>query len=137
MDVEAAREFVRHNHRGVLATFRRDGRPQISPVLAVVDGDGRIVISTREVTAKARNLRRDPRASVTVFTDRFFGDWVQLEGVAEIISLPEAMEPLVDYYRRGAGEHPDWAEYRRAMIAERRCLIRISVARAGPATLLD
>lgn len=133
MQFDQVRAFLQHNHRAVLATFRRDGRPQMSPVLVVMDEDGRAVISTRETAMKTHNLRRDPRASLVVFTDHFFGDWVQIEGVAEILSLPAAMEALVDYYRRAAGEHPDWNEYRRAMETERRCLLRIAVSRVGPA----
>ncbi len=104
----------------------------MSPVLAVVDDAGRIVISSTEATAKTQNLRRNPRAALVVFTDHFFGDWVQVEGDAEIVSLPDAMEPLVDYYRRAAGEHPDWDDYQRAMTADQRVVLRLTVARAGP-----
>jgi PPOX class probable F420-dependent enzyme len=125
-------EFLRGNHRAVLATSRSDGRPQLSPVTCGVDGTGRVLISTRETAVKTRNLRRDPRASLCVFTDRFFGPWVQVEGEAEIVSLPAAMEGLVEYYRLVGGEHPDWDEYRAAMTTERRCLLRIEITRAGP-----
>lgn len=121
------REFLQHHHRGTLATFRRDGRPQLSLVTVVLDDDGRVVISTREHLAKVKNLRRDPRASVLVFTERFYGEWVQLDGTAEIVSLPDAMDLLVDYYRRAAGEHPDWDDYRRAMRDEHRCVIRFAI----------
>lgn len=132
MDVEAALQFVRSNHRAVLATMRRNGTPQLSPVLAVVDGEGKAVISSRETAMKTRNVRRDPRAWLCVFTERFFGGWVQLHGSVEVVSLPAAMDLLVDYYRRAAGEHEDWAEYRAAMQRERRCLLRITVTQAGP-----
>jgi PPOX class probable F420-dependent enzyme len=111
----------------VLATYRRDGRPQLTPVLAGVDEAGRLQISSSEGTAKVRNLRRDPRAALCMFTEAFFGPSVQLYGRAEIVSLPEAMELLVGYYRQLAGEHPDWGEYREAMRRERRCLIRITI----------
>ena len=127
------REFLRTNHRGVLATVRRDGRPQMSLVTVAIDETGRVIISTRERSAKVKNLRRDPHASVLVFTDAFYGDWVQLDGTAEIVSLPDAMDLLVDYYRRAAGEHPDWDEYRQAMRDEQRCVIRFAIERAGPA----
>ena len=133
MSPEEARDFLRRGRWAVLATFRSDGRPQLSPVLLVVDGAGRVVVSTRETAMKVRNLRRDPRISACAFTDRFFGPWAQVEGTAEIVALPEAMEPLVDYYRRISGEHPDWADYRRAMQAERRVLVRFEIERAGPA----
>ena len=132
MDVSGAVEFLRANHRGMLATFRSDGRAQLSPVLAVVDDDGRVMISTREPAMKVRNLRRDPRVALAVFTDAFFGDWVQVEGTAEIVSLPDAMDLLVDYYRRGSGEHDDWDAYRAAMQRDRRVIIRFAIERAGP-----
>jgi PPOX class probable F420-dependent enzyme len=132
MDVEAAQEFLRDNQHAVLATSRADGRPQLSPVTATVDGDGRVIISSRETAVKVRNLRRDPRASMAAMTDRFYGDWVQVEGTAEIISLPEALDLLVDYYRRAAGEHPDWDEYRAAMVQQKRVIVRFAIERAGP-----
>jgi PPOX class probable F420-dependent enzyme len=132
MDLDAAREFLRAHHRAVLATFRRDGRPQLSPVLCACDEKGRVLISTRETAVKTRNLRRDPRVSLCVLTDGFFGSWVQVDGEAEIISLPDAMELLIDYYRRISGEHADWDDYRSAMERERRVAVRVSLTRAGP-----
>lgn len=132
MDADQVRAFVTEHHHAVLATLRSDGGPQLSPVAAAVDAEGRVVVSTREAAYKVRNLRRDPRAWLCVFTDGFFGPWVQVEGPVEVLSLPEAMEPLVDYYRRVGGEHPDWAEYRAAMQREQRCLLRVTVQRAGP-----
>jgi len=127
---EAAREFLRTHHRAVLATLRADGRPQMTPVGAGVDAEGRVIVSTPETTAKARNLRRDPRVTVCAFADDFYGGWVQVEGTAEIVEQPAAVELLVDYYRRLAGEHPDWDEYRAAMVAERRVLVRFAIDRA-------
>ncbi len=132
MDPEQARSFLRAHHRAVLATLRRDGSPQLSPVLATVDEQGRVVVSTREGAMKTRNARRDPRVWLAVVTDAFFGPWVQVAGTAEVVSLPEAMEPLVDYYRRVSGEHPDWEDYRASMTSERRCLLRIAITAAGP-----
>jgi PPOX class probable F420-dependent enzyme len=132
MDADAAREFLAQNHRGVLSTFRRDGLPQLTPITATVDAEGRVIISSRESAMKVRNLRRDPRVSLCVMTDGFFGSWVQVEGTAEIIALPEAMELLVDYYRRAAGEHPDWDDYRAAMERDQRVVVRFEIERAGP-----
>ena len=132
MDLERAREFVRANHRAVLATTRRDGRPQLSPVTCGVDDDGRVVISSRETAVKATNVRRNPRVSVCVLDDGFYGDWIQIDGRAEVVALPEAMDALVDYYRGISGEHPDWDEYRNAMTRERRVIVRITPERAGP-----
>jgi PPOX class probable F420-dependent enzyme len=132
MDHEAALEFIRKQHRAVLATYRRDGQVQMSPVAVAVDEESRVVISTREGAMKTRNLRRNPRASVCALSERFFGAWYTVEGNVEILQLPDAMEPLVDYYRRVSGEHPDWNEYREAMVREGRVLLRITVDRSGP-----
>jgi PPOX class probable F420-dependent enzyme len=132
VEIERAVGFVAGHHRAVLATFRSDGRPQLSPVTAGVDDDGRILISTRETAAKTKNLARDPRASLCVISDGFFGEWIQADGTAEIIRLPDALDLLVDYYRRISGEHPDWDDYRRAMVADRRVIVRLTVQRAGP-----
>lgn len=132
MEIAKALEFLRANHRAVLATRRADGRPQLSPVMAGVDDEGYAVISSRETALKVKNLVRDPQASVCAFTDDFFGGWVQVDGEATIVHLPEAMEQLVWLYRGMAGEHPDWDEYRRAMEREQRVVIRIAVGSAGP-----
>ena len=132
MDIEEARAFIGKNHRAVLATFRADGRPQMSPVAVGIDGEGRPVISTREPAYKVRNARRDPRVSLCVLSEEFFGEWHQVDGRAEVVSLPEAMEGLVELYRTIAGEHPDWAEFRSAMEQERRVLLRVELERAGP-----
>jgi PPOX class probable F420-dependent enzyme len=131
MEISEALDFLAANRRAVLATHRRDGRPQMSPVVVGVDA-GEVVISSRETAMKVRNLRRDPRCSVCALTDGFFGPWVQVDGAATIVSLPEAMEGLVAYYRAVAGEHPDWEEYRAAMESERRVLVRVAVQSAGP-----
>ena len=132
MQLERAREFMRVNHRAVLATRRSDGLPQLSPVTVGVAGDGRVLVSTRETAMKTKNLERDPHASLCVINDGFFGDWIQAEGAAEIIRLPEAMDLLVDYYRRVSGEHPDWDDYRQAMRRDRRVIVAITLTRAGP-----
>jgi PPOX class probable F420-dependent enzyme len=132
MNVEEARAFVRENHHAVLSTRRADGRPQLSPVAVALDDAGRVVISTRETAVKVTNLRRDPNVSLCVLADGFYGPWVQIDGQADVLSLPDALEPLVDYYRSVSGEHPDWDEYRAAMQQERRLVVRITIERAGP-----
>ena len=132
MNREDAAKFVSSNHRAVLVTRRSDGELQTSPVTVGVDGESYVVISSRETAYKVRNLRRNPAATLCVFSDAFYGDWIQIDGTAELISLPDAMERLVDYYRRISGEHPDWDDYRNAMTQERRLIIRVSIDRAGP-----
>jgi PPOX class probable F420-dependent enzyme len=132
MDLDVARDYLRANNRAVLATRRSNGEPQLTPVTVGVDDEGYAVISSRETAYKVRNLRRDPRVWLCGFPDAFFGEWVQVTGTAEIVSLPEAMDGLVSYYRRISGEHPDWDDYRTAMVRDERCLIRIRLTHAGP-----
>ena len=132
MDVDAALGFLRSHHRAVMATTRADGTTQMSPIVAGVDAEGRVVVSSRETAYKVRHLRALPYAAVCAFPDEFYGDWVQVEGPVEVVSLPDAMEPLVAYYRELNGEHPDWDDYRAAMARDRRVLVRMTVERAGP-----
>ena len=132
MTPDEARAFLRENHQAVLATFRRDGRPQLSPVAAGLDDEGRVEISSRETAMKVKNLRRDPRISLCLLGPHWYAQWGQVEGMAEIVDQPEALDLLVGYYRRISGEHPDWDEYRQAMIDERRVLVRFAIDRAGP-----
>ena len=124
--------FVRPRHRAILLTMRSDGRPQLSPVTCGVDGDGRVVISTYPQRAKALNLRRRPQASVCVLSDEFNGEYVQVDGRSEVLDLPAALEPLVEYYRSISGEHPDWDEYRAAMTRQGKVLVRITITGWGP-----
>jgi PPOX class probable F420-dependent enzyme len=132
LSADDVRTFLRSHHRGVLATIRRDGAPQMSPVTVGVDDDGSLLISTRETAIKTANVRRNGRASVCAFEDGFFGQWVQAEGPASVESLPAAMDGLVRYYRLVAGEHSDWDDYRQAMQRDRRVLVRIHIERVGP-----
>ncbi len=125
-------EFARSRHHVVLTTRRGDGRPQVSPVACGVDADGRFVISTYPGRAKATNVRRDPAVSLLVLSDDWDGPWVQVDGEGEVLDLPEALDPLVEYYRSISGEHPDWAEYRQAMAVQGKCLIRVTPTRWGP-----
>lgn len=132
MTIDDALDFIRSHGHAVLATRRRTGDAQQSPVLVVADDAGRLLISTREAAVKTRNVRRHPRASVCVFTDRFFGEWVQVTGTVEVVSLPDAMDLLVEYYRLAAGEHDDWDDYRAAMQREQRCVLVLTPEEAGP-----
>ena len=131
MEIEKGFDYVRDNSRAVLATRRRDGSPQMSPVtLAVVDNE--IIMSTRETAIKTWNLRRDPVSWLCVFPDKWLGRWVQLQCRADIVSLPDAMDLLIDYYRTLSGEHPDWDDYRRAMTEDQRCMVKFEIEAAGP-----
>lgn len=132
MELDEARSFLADHHRAVLATRRADGAVQMSPVLCALDGAGRVVVSTRETARKTHQVRRDPAVALCVVSDAFFGPWIQVEGRAEVVSLPGAMDGLVAYYRAVNGEHPDWDAYRQAMVEERRVLLVVSLTRAGP-----
>ncbi|MFI6995688.1 PPOX class F420-dependent oxidoreductase [Nonomuraea wenchangensis] len=125
-------DFLRSRHHGLLSTARADGRPQLSPVTCGVDADGRIVVSTYPERAKTRNAKRDERVSICVLSDDWNGPWVQVDGRAEVLDMPEALDGLVEYYRCIAGEHPDWDEYREAMRRQDKSLIRIHIDRWGP-----
>jgi PPOX class probable F420-dependent enzyme len=125
-------DFIRPRHQAIVITERSGGAPQASPVTCGVDADGRIVVATYPERAKTRNARARPRASVLVLSDDFGGPWVQVDGTAEVLDVPAAVEPLVEYYRSIAGEHPDWAEYRDAMIRQGKSLLRITPVRWGP-----
>ncbi|MCV7216442.1 PPOX class F420-dependent oxidoreductase [Mycobacterium crocinum] len=130
--LEQLLEFVRPRHHMVLTTFRADGSLQSSPVTGGVDEQGRLVIASYPQRAKSANIRRAGRASVVVLSDEFNGAYVQIDGPAEVIELPDAVEPLVDYFRAVAGEHSDWDEYREAMVKQGKCLIRVTPQRWGP-----
>ncbi|KUN34898.1 PPOX class F420-dependent oxidoreductase [Streptomyces longwoodensis] len=125
-------DFVRPRHRALLLTRRADGSPQASPLTCGVDDSGRIVVSTYPERAKTRNARRDPRVSLVVLSDEWNGPWVQVDGTAEVIDSPDSVEPLVEYYRTIAGEHPDWDEYRAAMVKQGKSIIRVTPERWGP-----
>ncbi|MFB8281780.1 PPOX class F420-dependent oxidoreductase [Nocardia colli] len=125
-------EFLRERHRGVLVTSRADGSPQLSPVTCGLDAEGRIVVSTYPSRAKTRNARRDPQVSICVLSDDWNGPYVQVDGRAEVLDMPEALDGLVDYFRGISGEHPDWDEYRAAMARQNKSLIRIQIERWGP-----
>ncbi|WP_406105489.1 PPOX class F420-dependent oxidoreductase [Streptomyces sp. NBC_01003] len=125
-------DFVRPRHRALLLTARADGTPQASPLTCGVDDSGRIVVSTYPERAKTRNAKRNPQVSVVVLSDDWNGPWVQIDGTAEVIDSPESVEPLVEYFRNISGEHPDWDEYRAAMLKQGKSIIRITPERWGP-----
>ncbi len=132
MDAASLADFIRPRHHAILVTTKADGGPQLSPVTCGMDTEGRIVISTYPSRAKAVNARRDPQVSVCVLSDDWDGAWVQVDGTAEVLDLPDALEPLVEYFRVISGEHPDWDEYRAAMRRQGKSLIRVTITRWGP-----
>lgn len=129
IDLDRARRFLKDRHQGILATIRRDGRPQLSNILYVLDDDGRVKISVTQTRAKTGNLRRDPRATLHV-QGRDAYEYLVVDGAAELVEGDGLAEKLRDYYRKARGEHPDWAEYDAAMIKEQRLLLSISIDRA-------
>jgi len=132
VDRDGLLAFLRPRHKALLLTRRGDGSAQLSPVSCGIDEQGRVVVSTYPQRAKVVNARRDPRVSLVVLSDDFDGPWVQVDGQAEVLDLPAALEPLVDYYRAISGEHPDWAEYRAAMQRQGKSLVRVTIERWGP-----
>lgn len=125
-------EFVRPRHHWVMTTVRRDGRPQISPVTGGVGPDGRLLVSTYPSRDKIHNLRRDPLTTICVLSDNFGGAWVQVDGTATVTDIPEAVDGMVEYFKAISGEHPDWNEYRAAMVRQGKCLVSIDIDRWGP-----
>lgn len=132
VDLPGLLDFVRPRHRALLLTTRTDGRPQASPLTCGVDDSGRLVMSTYPERAKTRNAKRDPRVSVVILSDEWNGPWVQVDGTAEVIDTPDSVEPLVEYFRVISGEHPDWAEYREAMLRQGKSIIRVTPDRWSP-----
>lgn len=125
-------DFVRPRHQWMFITLRSDGRPQTSPVTGGVNAEGQLVVATYPERDKIHNLRRDPRTSICVMSDHFGGAWVQVDGSATVTDVPEAVDGMVEYFRAVSGEHPDWDEYREAMVRQGKCLITIDVERWGP-----
>jgi PPOX class probable F420-dependent enzyme len=130
VDLARARAFLEGKRNGILATIKRDGRPQLSNILFVLDqDDGRIKISVTQSRAKVHNLRRDPRASLHVAGKDFY-QYLVVEGQARLIEGEGVLEALRDYYRKARGEHPDWKDYDAAMVRDQRLLLSISLDRA-------
>lgn len=132
IDRAALEEFLRPRHHAVLGTVRSDGNIQMSPVTMGLSEDGSVLISSYPERAKVRNLRRRPQASVCVLSDSFGDAWVQLTGSARVVDLPDALDGLVEYFRSISGEHPDWDEYRQAMVTQGKVLLKIEIQRWGP-----
>ena len=132
MDLDQAREVLRTQHRAVFTATKSDGTPAMSPVLVALDDNGDVLVSTRATAYKTKQVLRDPRVWLCVLPDSFFGRWIQVEGTATVVPLPDAMDLLVEYYRTISGEHDDWDDYRAAMEREQRVVLRIALTGAGP-----
>ncbi|WP_434452431.1 PPOX class F420-dependent oxidoreductase [Lentzea sp. E54] len=132
MDLDQAREVLRSQHRAVFCALKPDGTPSMSPVLVALDDNGDALVSTRATAYKTKQIQRDPRVSLCVLPDSFFGRWIQINGTATVVGLPEAMDLLVKYYRTISGEHENWDDYRAAMEREQRVILRVALASAGP-----
>lgn len=132
MDLDQAREVLRSQHRAVFCAVKSDGTPAMSPVLVALDDNGDALVSTRATAYKTKHVLRDPNVSLCVLPDSFFGRWIQINGTATVVELPEAMDLLVAHYRAISGEHSDWNDYRAAMRREQRVVLRISLTGAGP-----
>src|SRR3954451_8474737 len=132
VDREALLEFLRARSHAVLLTRRGGGGPQLSPGTYGVHAAARVVVSTSPQRSKVANARRNAAVSLCVLSGDFDGPWVQLDGEAEVLDLPEALEPLVEYFRSISGEHPDWDEYRAAMQRQGKSLLRITLTGWGP-----
>jgi PPOX class probable F420-dependent enzyme len=133
VDLARARKFLEEHHHAVLATRKQNGGIQMSPVTSGLDSGGRVIISSRETAYKVRNLRRQPSASLCVFSAAFHGGgWVQVNGTAEVISLPQALDGLIYLQRQVYGEHKSWPEFRQRMEREQRVIIRIAIESVGP-----
>ena len=133
IEIDHAKQFLTKHHWGILATRRKNGQLQMSPVTVGLDSDGRAVISSRETAYKVNNLRRDPRAALCAITSSFHGEgWVQINGQAKIISMPDALDTLMNLHRQAYGEHKSWPEFQDRMVREKRVIIRIDIENVGP-----
>jgi PPOX class probable F420-dependent enzyme len=133
IEIDHAKQFLTKNHWGILTTRRKNGQLQMSPVTVGLDSEGRAVISSRETAYKVNNLRRDPRAALCAITSSFHGEgWVQVNGSANIISLPDALDTLMYLHRQAYGEHKSWPEFHERMVREKRVIIRIDIESVGP-----
>ena len=133
IEMDQAKQFLTKHHWGILATRRKNGQIQMSPVTVGLDSQGHAVISSRETAYKVNNLRRDSRAALCAITTSFHGEgWVQINGSAKIISLPDALDTLMNLHRQAYGEHKSWREFQERMVREKRVIIRIDIESVGP-----
>ena len=132
LDRAALVEHLAGRNHWVLSTTRADGRPQMSLVTGGMTAAGQLAISTYPIRAKAGNARRNPLVSVAVMGEQFNDAWIQIDGIATVLDMPDAGDAFVEYYRCISGEHPDWDEYRQAMVDQGKCMIMIEPTRWSP-----
>ena len=133
MEIVEAQEFLKNNHHGVLVARRRDGSLQMTLVSPVVDAEGRVIITARDTTYKVKNIKRNPQVSLLVYGDQFHGSkYIQIDGKAEVIPHPQAMEIVLDWHQQIRGVPANWDEIREKTKAEGRIAIRITIEKVGP-----
>lgn len=133
MEIADAQEFLKQNHRGVLVARKKDGSLQMALVSPTIDADGKVIITSRDSTYKVKNIRRNPQISLLVFGEQFNGSkYIQIEGKAEIIEHPRAMDIVLDWHRQIRGEPADWEEVRKKTLAEGRIAMRVTIEKVGP-----
>lgn len=135
MEITEAQEFLKDNHHGVLVARKKDGSLQMTLVSPVIGRAGKVVITARDTTFKVKNIRRNPQVSLLVYGDKFNGsNYIQIDGQAEVIPHPEAMEIVLDWHRQIRGEPSNWEEVRRKTLAEGRIAILVTINKVGPQT---
>ncbi len=133
MEIADAQKFLRDNHHGVLVTRKKDSSLQMTLVSPVIDDEGKVIITSRESTYKVKNIKRNPQISLLVYGDQFNGsNYIQIDGRAEIIPLPQAMDIVLDWHRQIRGVPANWDEIREKTKTERRIAMRVTIERVGP-----
>ncbi len=135
MEISEAREFLKNHHRGCLVTRKKNGSLQMTLVSPGLDVGGGAIITARDRTYKIKNIKRNPQISLLVFGDEFHGsNYIQIDGKAEIVPHPEAMDIVLNWYRQIHGEPKSWQEVREKILAEGRVAIRVTIEKVGPQT---
>ncbi len=133
MEISEAKNFLKTAHHGCLVTRKKDGSLQMTLVSPVLGADGNVIITARDNTYKVKNIKRNPQVSLLVYGDKFHGsNYIQIDGKAEVIPHPAAMDIVLDWHRKIRGEPDSWDEIRKKTLAEGRIAIRVNVEKVGP-----
>ncbi len=133
MEIAEAQEFLKHNHHGVLVARKRDGSLQMTLVSPVIGAEGKVIITARDTTYKVNNIKRNPQVSLLVYGEKFNGsNYIQIDGKAEVIAHPQAMDIVLDWHRQIRGEPANWDDIRKKTLAEGRIAIRVTIDKVGP-----